>query len=356
MKAFLSQAISTFQLYSNRAPFYFLPIILAFCLCLLSTPAQAHALQPAYLNIIQRSGSQYEVSWKVPFAGEGSVVPLGEEPEFPEACQEVTSRAVYPSPAAILTRWTLSCGVDGLYGQTIHIKGLEAALNDVLFRLQTAAGETYSSVLRAANPSYSVPAKGSRPQIAWSYLRLGIGHILSGYDHLLFVLGLVLIVKQRWLLFKTITAFTVAHSITLGAATLGVVNVSQTPTEAVIALSILFLAGELAHGRRGKTGLTERYPWLVALTFGLLHGLGFAGALTAVGLPQTDIPLALLLFNLGVEIGQLMFVFAVLAIMVGLKRIRPEWPAWSGWLAPYAIGSLSAFWCIERVSAFWEVG
>ncbi len=318
--------------------------------------AHAHALQPAYLNIIQRSGNQYEVSWKVPFAGEGSIVPLSEEPEFPDICEEVTTRASYQSPASLLKRWTVNCGSAGLYGQTVHIKELEAALNDVLFRLETTEGETYSSALRASNPSYAVPAKGSRPEIAWSYLRLGIGHILSGYDHLLFVLGLVLIVQNRWLLFKTITAFTVAHSITLGAATLGFVNISQTPTEAVIALSILFLAGELAHGRRGKPGLTERYPWMVALTFGLLHGLGFAGALTSVGLPQADIPLALLLFNVGVEIGQVMFVLVVLVIITLLERVRPQWPEWSGWLAPYAIGSLSAFWCIERVAAFWELG
>jgi len=334
----------------------FITLIITTLTFLPSPPAHAHALQPAYLNIIQRSGNQYEVSWKVPFAGESSVVPLSEEPELPDYCEEVTTRAGYQTTAAMLTRWTVNCGEDGLYGATVHIKGLESALNDVLFRLETADGETYSSVLRAATPSYAVPARGTRPEIAWSYLTLGIGHILSGYDHLLFVLGLVLIVKNRFLLFKTITAFTVAHSITLGAATLGFVNVSQTPTEAVIALSILFLAGELAHGRRGKPGLTERYPWLVALTFGLLHGLGFAGALTSVGLPQSDIPLALLLFNLGVEIGQLIFVFSVLAIMALLKRLRPQWPDWSGWLAPYAIGSLSAFWMIDRIAGFWEVG
>ena len=333
-----------------------LTLFLALLFWLPTPPAHAHALQPAYLNIIQRSGNQYEVSWKVPFAGESAVAPLSEEPEFPEQCADVASRAVYQSPAALLKRWTIRCGEAGLYGQTINIKGLEAALNDVLFRLETADGETYSAVLRATNPSYAIPAKGSRPEIAWSYLKLGIGHILSGYDHLLFVLGLVLIVRNRWLLFKTITAFTIAHSITLGAATLGFVHVSQTPTEAVIALSILFLAAELAHGRRGESGLTERYPWLVALTFGLLHGLGFAGALTAVGLPQADIPLALLLFNVGVETGQAMFVCVVLTIIALLQRARPQWPDWSGWLTPYAIGSLAAFWCIERVAAFWLVG
>lgn len=320
-----------------------------------AAPAQAHALQPAYLNILERTHGQFEVSWKVPFASEGSVVPLGEEPEFPPVCEDLTPQATYPSPAAVLKRWTISCGDAGLYGQTVRILGLDLALNDVLFRLETAEEETYSAVLRAGNSSYAVPAPGTRPQIAWSYLRLGIKHILTGYDHLLFVLGLVLIVKRRWVLVKTITAFTVAHSITLGAATLGVVTVSQTPTEAVIALSILFLAGELAHSRWGKPGLTERYPWLVALTFGLLHGLGFAGALTEVGLPHADIPLALLLFNLGVEIGQLSFVMVVLAGIALLKRLRSQWPGWTGWVAPYAIGSLAAFWCIERVAAFWQI-
>ena len=169
---------------------------------------------------------------------------------------------------------------------------------------------------------------------------------------MLFVLGLVLLVQRKGLLFKTITAFTVAHSITLGAATLEIVNIPQTPTEAVIALSILFLAGELAHRQRGKIGLTENYPWLVALIFGLLHGFGFAGALIEVGLPQAEIPLALLLFNLGVEIGQLLFISVVLTFLFSLEKIPLSFPDWTKWLAPYMICSLSAFWLINRINAF----
>jgi len=317
--------------------------------------AQAHALQPAYLNLHERSPGQYEVFWKVPFVGEGVNEPIDEQPEIPATCQPLTSPMVYLQGGGILARWTVDCGEAGLYDQTIPIRGLEASLNDVLFRLETLSGETYSAVLRPDHPAYTVPPRGSHSQIAWSYLQLGVQHILSGYDHLLFVLGLVLIVGHRWALFKTITAFTLAHSITLGAATLGIVNIPQTPVEAVIALSILFLAVELAHRRQGRSGLTERYPWLVALTFGLLHGLGFAGALTAVGLPRSDIPLALLLFNLGVELGQIAFVAGVLAGIALLQKLRSPYPDWVSGIAPYAIGSWSAFWCFQRVAAFWTI-
>ncbi|MGF1492116.1 MAG: HupE/UreJ family protein [Microcoleaceae cyanobacterium] len=188
-------------------------------------------------------------------------------------------------------------------------------------------------------------------------MKLGIAHIFSGIDHLLFVLGLVLIVGPSWRLVKTITAFTAAHSVTLGYATLGLVNVPQTPIEAVIALSILFLASELAHSRRGQPGLTEQYPWLVALIFGLLHGFGFAGALSEVGLPQQDIPPALLFFNVGVEMGQLAFVLGVLLLMALIQQLNwVNQPRWWGWIPTYAIGTLASFWCIQRVVAFWGFG
>lgn len=330
-----------------------LSLLIAIILFFIGFPvnsAHAHALQPAYLNLQEREIGQFDVSWKVPYVGEGSVIPLDEIPLFPDSCQDITPKRTYSPSGGILSRWTVDCGENGLYGQLIKIKGLETSLNDVLFRLNLLDGQTYSGVLRASKPSYQVPAKGSRPQLAWSYLRLGIEHILTGYDHLLFVLGLVLLVNQGWLLFKTITAFTLAHSITLGAATLGLVNVPQAPVEAIIALSILFLARELAYRPISEMGLTERYPWVVALIFGLLHGFGFAGALTEAGLPMADIPLALLLFNIGVEIGQLSFVLVVLGIIVLLRKI--PFPQWTGWLAPYTIGAISAFWLIERISLF----
>jgi hydrogenase/urease accessory protein HupE len=191
--------------------------------------------------------------------------------------------------------------------------------------------------------------------VGQTYLKLGIEHIFSGIDHLLFVLGLVLIVGPGGRLVKTITAFTLAHSITLGAATLGWVQVPQAPVEAAIALSILFLAAELAHRQRGRSGLTAQYPWLVALTFGLLHGFGFAGALTEVGLPSQDIPPALLFFNLGVEIGQLAFVFTVLVVQVGIKRLSAGYqPRWLTSVPAYGIGIMASFWCFQRIAAFWS--
>ena len=186
---------------------------------------------------------------------------------------------------------------------------------------------------------------------AGGYFMLGVEHILFGIDHLLFVLALVLIVRGVGLLVKTITAFTVAHSITLALATLGVVHVPSAPVEAVIALSIVFVASEILRSRRGERGLTERAPWLVAGTFGLLHGFGFAGALSEVGLPANDIPLALLFFNLGVEAGQLAFVVVALGVIALLRRIRL--PEWAPILPPYAIGSVAMFWVIERTAAIW---
>ena len=190
-------------------------------------------------------------------------------------------------------------------------------------------------------------------QVSRQYLVLGIEHILGGIDHLLFVLGLLLIVRGFGLLLKTITAFTVAHSIILAMAALGFVNVPQAPVEAVIALSILFLATELTKQQKGNPGMTARYPWVVALSFGLLHGFGFAGALSEVGLPQTDIPFALLFFNVGVEVGQLMFVAAALCVIWILKRLPWGWPTWSLRVPAYTIGSLAAFWFIQRTLSFW---
>jgi hypothetical protein len=188
--------------------------------------------------------------------------------------------------------------------------------------------------------------------VAWLYLKLGIEHILLGLDHLLFVLALLLITRGTWLLIKTVTAFTVAHSITLALATLGYVHVPSAPVEALIALSIVFVAVEIVRLWQGREGLTERAPWVVAFTFGLLHGLGFAGALSEVGLPAGHIPVALLFFNLGVEIGQLLFIAVILCLFTLIRRVRISWPRWADLAVPYAIGSIAMFWVIERVAAF----
>jgi len=235
-------------------------------------------------------------------------------------------------------------------GAEVRIDGLTGTMIDVLVRVEFTSGVVVSRILRPNAPTLEVSASGSDAPI-WGYLTLGIEHILFGIDHLLFVLGLLLIVRGTWLLVKTITAFTVAHSITLGLATLGFVTVPQAPVEAVIALSIVFVASELARQREGQVDVMTRYPWIVAFIFGLLHGFGFASALAQVGLPQTEIPLALLLFNVGVELGQLMFVGAVMSLIWLFHRALGPTPQWLPRAAAYGIGSVAAFWVIERIAA-----
>ena len=310
----------------------------------------AHESRPAYLEITETQAGQYDVLWKRPMRGDRV---LSLHPQFPSHCRQITPAATYNSPGAKLERRSLDCGGSGLIGTTIRIDGLSTTLTDVLARVSFLDGHTQTALISPSGPSFVIQGSQSTIQVSRQYLVLGIEHILGGIDHLLFVLGLLLIVRGFGLLLKTITAFTIAHSITLAMATLGFVNVPQAPVEAVIALSILFLASELAKQQKGNPGMTARYPWVVALSFGLLHGFGFAGALSEVGLPQTDIPLALLFFNVGVEAGQLMFVAAALCVIWTLKRLPLEWPAWSMQIPAYTIGSLAAFWCIERVIGFW---
>jgi len=235
-------------------------------------------------------------------------------------------------------------------GGPAHAGGV--AVGDVIVRIGLADGSEHSTILRPASPGYLVPERATRGRVAVSYWKIGTIHILEGFDHLLFVLALMLIVPNLWMLFKTITAFTLAHSASLALATLGVVNMPGAPTEAVIALSILFLAVEIVHHRQGRRTLTAQYPWLAALAFGLVHGLGFAGALAEVGLPREEIPLALLMFNIGVETGQILFVTAVLLVLTAAKRLPLDWPHGSWRLAPYTIGSIAAFWTMQRVDSF----
>jgi hydrogenase/urease accessory protein HupE len=229
---------------------------------------------------------------------------------------------------------------------------LEATLTDALVRVTFLDGSTWVQRLTPRQPASLIPARPSAWSVAGTYLALGVEHILTGIDHLLFVLALLLLTKGPWRLVKTVTAFTVAHSVTLALATLGIVHVPSRPVEAVIALSIVFVAAEIVQARRGRAGLAARMPWIVAFIFGLLHGFGFAGTLSAIGLPEGQIPMALLFFNLGVEVGQLLFVAAVLALVAGARRIPMAWPRWAGLVPPYAIGSLAMFWVIQRVAAF----
>jgi hydrogenase/urease accessory protein HupE len=348
--------------------------------------ANAHEVRPAFLEVTERAPGVFDVLWKVPALGGTPLA--GEELPHPQpaltddqsatktmpcGCPAPTAaqlswgvapiHPVMPKDVVIVVpprverifgaeikRWTFSTGGKGLDGWEVTVHGLPATMVDVLVRIALKDGRVVSRVLRPDAPSF-VFAKNTAGPAAGGYFRLGVEHILFGIDHLLFVLALVLIVRSVGLLVKTITAFTVAHSITLALATLGYVHVPSAPVEATIALSIVFVASEILRSRRGRRGLTERAPWLVAGTFGLLHGFGFAGALSQVGLPANDIPLALLFFNLGVEAGQLAFVIVALGIIALLRRIRL--PEWAPNLAPYAIGSVAMFWVIQRTTAIW---
>jgi hydrogenase/urease accessory protein HupE len=252
-------------------------------------------------------------------------------------------------------RWTAKCP-GGLTGGTIHIAGLSATVTDVLVRLERLDGTTQIARLTPSAPSLVVEAAPGATEVARTYLMLGVEHILGGFDHLLFVLALLILVKGTRRLIWTVTAFTVAHSLTLAGATLGFVHVPGPPVEAAIALSIVFVAAEIVLSRQGMLGLTEKFPWIVAFTFGLLHGFGFAGALNEVGLPQSAIPVALFFFNVGVEVGQLLFIASVIAVIALGRRIARRIDvapvAWAWRVPPYAIGSVASFWLIQRIVAF----
>ncbi|MEH2624483.1 hydrogenase/urease accessory protein HupE [Bradyrhizobium sp. AZCC 1719] len=243
---------------------------------------------------------------------------------------------------------------NGLAGTRIEIVGLQATITDALVRVQMLDGTYSTTLVRPSKPWIEIATSRSSLEVATTYLMHGVEHILLGYDHLLFVLALILIVRRGRVLLITVTAFTVAHSITLSLATLGVVHIPGPPVEATIALSILLLACEIIRSDRGQASLTAQWPWLVAFSFGLLHGFGFAGALTEIGLPQGDIPLALLAFNVGVEAGQLVFIAAVLGALRCAKWIRL--PAFlerhARPVTTYAIGIMAAYWFTERLAGF----
>lgn len=331
----------------------FMHTLIAVALLLLSAaPALAHDSRPAYLELVAKDGGVFELRWKRPlFAGRAPTMELA----LPAACRDVLPPVSSNLGDALLERRLIDCGAAGLAGEQISFPGLDRTLSDVLVRIVLADGGTFTQLAKASRPWVLVEGVPSAWTVARQYLELGVAHILLGFDHLLFVLALLLIVRGWRRLLATVTSFTVAHSITLAAATLGLVRVPGPPVEATIALSIVFLASELIKVNRGQQSLTARAPWLVALAFGLLHGFGFAGALANVGLPRAEIPLALLTFNLGVELGQIVFVFAALAAVWALKRVRKDWPTWAAQIPAYGIGSLAAFWLIERVAGIWSL-
>ncbi len=315
---------------------------------LLVLPATAHELRPAYLDMRETSADEFAVVWKVPALGD---MRLGLYVRLPDTCTPKGEPVGSTKAGAFFERWSVICP-GGIKGREIVIDGLRSTLTDALARIEYQGGSTQIARLTPEAPQFSASGVQSGLEVAQTYFLLGVDHILTGLDHLLFVLALILLIRDRWMLVKTITAFTVAHSITLAGAALGYFNLPQRPVEATVALSIAFVASELAKAQPGERRLSESYPWLIAFAFGLLHGFGFAGALKEIGLPQTDVPLALFTFNLGVEAGQLMFVAAVL---LGFKAVKALYdfpvPAWR-MAAAYSIGTISTFWLVSRVSSF----
>jgi hydrogenase/urease accessory protein HupE len=324
----------------------------AFPLVLLATLAPgvyAHEVRPAYLELRQTGPETYDALWKVP--GRGEDLRLGLDLELPAGCTNVTKPRAAMLNNAFTERRTVKCG-GGLTGGTIHVGGLSATTTDVLVRVERLDGTSQVTRLTPSDPSVLVEAAPSALEIARTYTVLGVEHILTGIDHLLFVLALLIITRGGWRMVKTVTAFTVSHSITLSAATLGFVHVPQRPVEAVIALSIVFVAAEIVRMRRGIAGITASAPWIVALTFGLMHGLGFAGGLSEAGLPAGHIPTALLFFSLGVESGHFLFVAVVLSLTALVRRIRIPFPRWVELVPAYAIGSVAMCWFIQRIVSF----
>jgi hypothetical protein len=313
-------------------------------------PALSHEVRPAYLELRELDAGRLSVLWKVPARGE---MRLSLAVRLPARCAPSGPPRHTETGGAITERWLVECE-GGLFGETVAIDGLEATLTDVLARVERSDGSSQVARLTPTSRAFVVDAAPRPGALAATYAWLGIEHIWLGIDHLLFVFGLLLLVEGRGRLIGTITAFTVAHSLTLAAATLGVLRLSQAPVEAVIALSIVFVASEIAHEGQGRAGWTRRWPWLVAFSFGLLHGFGFAGALREVGLPEQAIPLALLCFNLGVEVGQLTFLAVTLPLLAWLRRSALAQTAWAWRLPAYGIGCVAAFWTIERVAAFWS--
>ena len=308
--------------------------------------AVAHEVRPGFLELRETGQNTYSFLWKKPTGGE---VEIYIAPVIPAECHLTTPGRQQLTPGAVIVRGTLQCE-DGVQGKTLAIDGLQATITDVIVRVHHADGRLESHLLKPVNPSVTLGAKTTGWQRSLAYLRLGVEHILLGVDHLLFVLGLLLIVANRWVLLKTITSFTVAHSITLAIATLGYASAPVPPLNAAIALSILFLGPEIVRRWRGQTSFTIRHPWVVAFAFGLLHGFGFASGLTTMGLPQAEVPLALLLFNVGVEIGQTFFVLIIVMLERSFRILEIRWPRWAEVLPAYAVGGLGAFWTIQRVA------
>ena len=325
----------------------YLRALLLAAMALMPLASFAHEARPAYLEMKETAPGQYSVLFRTPVLA-GMRLPLALQ--MPDGVRNVKPPVVDELADSLVERRWIDAGPNGLSGKRIEIAGLQLTITDALVRVELLDGRTIQAIARPSQPWVEIAASQSRWEVMGTYVVEGIRHILFGADHLLFVLGLLLIVRSGWMLVKTITAFTVAHSITLAVATLGYASAPALPLNAAIALSILFLGPEIVRVWRGETSFTIRHPWVVAFAFGLLHGFGFATAMTSAGLPRQELPLALLSFNIGVELGQLGFVALILAMGRSFRVLEVRWPRWVQALPGYTVGTLGAFWTIQRVA------
>ena len=327
------------------------PLLAIVLLCCALTPAAfAHPLAPALLELRQVTASHFEVRWKMSL-----LQPTGSDvdPELPPHCVPTSTPSRQTDAASATLLWSVDCGDRGIVGATLRVKGLEESRTDALVRVVLIDGRRIRAVLNAGNPTFEVPEGEQAMDVFRDYVLLGFEHIATGFDHLLFVFGLMLLMADRRGLFVTITSFTLGHSVTLSLAVLGFVSFPSRVIEVAIAFSIFMLALELTRGDERRSGLLGRRPWVMAGTFGLLHGFGFAGALSETGIPAGEIPLVLFSFNLGIEIGQLLFVACVLSILFTSRPWLRRAPDFLERLPAYGIGSLAAYWCFERAAGLW---
>ena len=307
--------------------------------------AQAHEIRPAYLQIEQTANRGYAILWKQPVVGD---LMLHLVPHLSSGWLDRKPTTLSVTPGFLIKTWIISPSEGSIDGQTVRVEGLDRTITDVILDIRFANGTTIEDHLNPKQTSLVLKSSNVKTLAVPAFLTLGFEHILSGYDHLSFVLGLLLLVGYGWSIVKTITAFTIAHSITLAATVLGFISLDPPLIEALVALSIVFVFVELVHSYQHKRDLTIRKPWLIAFAFGLLHGAAFASALTNIGMPAGSVPMCLFLFNIGVEIGQLAFIGVVLPL-VRLARLLPPTLARIGrWAPPYAIGGCAAAWFIER--------
>jgi hypothetical protein len=310
----------------------------------IAPPVSAHEIRPAFLHIREIEPAIYEVLWKTPAQGD---LRLALNIVLPQECRSVGVPRATLVNAAVIEHQRITCE-GGLPGKQVGFENLAATLTDVIVRFEPIAASPSTLRVNGATPFVVIPASQSMSEVGWSYLKFGIEHILLGFDHLLFVLCLLLLVGDFERLLAAITAFTVAHSITLAATTFGWLSLASAPVEACIALSIAFVAAEIVKMRAGRTSAAQRRPWIAAFGFGLLHGFGFASALQEIGMPEDAVPLALVSFNAGVEVGQIVFVALVTGLTSLWRRYMPSLPAWTWRVPPYAAGVAASLWFIDR--------